>query len=227
MDAIKAEKISKHYRIDGREICVLNNISLGVGIGEFLIISGSSGSGKTTLLSLLSGMDRPSTGRIFLEHLDITDLKEDDLATVRNEKIGFVFQAFHLIPSLTSLENIAFPAELRNDPEARYKAETFLKKVGMAERMNNFPHQLSGGEKQRVAICRALINEPNILFADEPTGNLDTRNSEIVIQLLITMSRESSTTLVLATHSKKIAELSDRVVTLSDGRISSKITNTF
>lgn len=219
MNIIEAEQVSKTYRIDSREIQVLDNISLSIGTGELLAVTGNSGSGKTTLLSLLSGLDKPSSGRVMIHQKDITDMSEDDLAPLRNETIGFVFQSFHLIPSLTALENVAFPAELRNDKLARNKAHTLLKRVGLQDRYNNFPSQLSGGEKQRVAICRALVNDPKIIFADEPTGNLDSTNSEAIITLLRELYTERRATLILATHSDEIAASADRIIQLNDGRI--------
>jgi putative ABC transport system ATP-binding protein len=198
---------------------VLDSVSLSVEEGEFLVIKGESGSGKSTLLSILSGLDRPDTGRILLVGRDITELSEEDLAPVRNTTFGFVFQSFHLIPSLTAIENVMFPAELRGDPHARAKANLLLEQVGLSGRSASFPHQLSGGEKQRCAICRALVNEPQILFADEPTGNLDLANGRRVMDLLRELHRERRTTLILVTHSLEIAQTADRVMTLRDGRI--------
>lgn len=185
MNSLEARNVSKLYTVDNRELCVLEDVSLTIQQGEFVVIMGSSGSGKTTLLSLLSGLDNPTRGRILVEEQDITDWSEDQLAPLRNETIGFVFQSFHLVPSLSALENIMFPAELRGDKDAPKKGEQLLKRVGLNGRSNNFPHQLSGGEKQRVAICRALINDPKILFADEPTGNLDSKNGDAILELLL------------------------------------------
>lgn len=216
---IEAREITKMYAIGDRQIRVLDNLSLFVKDGEFLVVEGKSGSGKTTLLSILSGLDRPTTGRVFIEQKDITDKKEDDLAPLRNRMIGFVFQSFHLVPSLTAIENIMFPAELKHDPDARKKANMLLKRVSLDSRSDNFPHQLSGGERQRVAICRALINNPKIIFADEPTGNLDTQNGRAVLKLLIELRKERQTTLVLATHNFEIADMADRMIILQDGRI--------
>ena len=198
---------------------VLDSISLSVAEGEFLVIKGESGSGKSTLLSLLSGLDRPDTGRILLGDQDITDFTEDDLAPIRNSTFGFIFQSFHLIPSLTARENVMFPAELNGDLRAREKADRLLERVGLSARAASFPHQLSGGEKQRCALCRALINEPHILFADEPTGNLDLANGRAVMTLLRELQREQRTSLILVTHSQDIAQSADRVITLQDGRI--------
>ena len=218
MPALEARSVSKTYSIDSRTMTILDTISLSVEMGEFLVIKGESGSGKSTLLSILSGLDRPDAGRVLLGERDITDLTEDELAPIRNAVFGFVFQSFHLIPSLTAVENVMFPAELAGDPHARDKAERLLERVGLTGRAHSFPHQLSGGEKQRCAICRALINEPRILFADEPTGNLDAANGRAVLALLQELHRERRTTLILVTHSQEIAQSADRVVTLRDGR---------
>ncbi len=218
---LEAQKISKSYTIDDRQIKVLDDISLLVSKGEVVVIEGKSGSGKSTLLSLLSGLDRPDSGKVIVNDRDITHLSEDELAPYRNRTIGYVFQSFHLVPSLTALENIMFPAELNNDPEAMEKAEGLLNRVELIDRKNNFPHQLSGGEKQRVAICRALVNSPQIVFADEPTGNLDSANGEIILNLLLELRSELDTTLLLATHSREISNLADRIVLLADGRIES------
>ena len=219
MPVAEAKNLTKTYTIADREIRVLDNVSLSVSAGEFLVIEGSSGSGKTTLLSLLSGLDKPSSGRVLLENTDITETSEDDLAPLRNEIIGFVFQSFHLVPSLTALENVMFPAEIRHDPLAGDKAQELLKRVGMQNRSTNYPHQLSGGEMQRVAICRAVINNPRIIFADEPTGNLDSENGKAVLDLLLEFHKERRTTLVLVTHSTDIARIAHRTIVLKDGRI--------
>ncbi len=219
MSVLEARSVSKTYTIDNRSIPVLDDVSLSVAEGEFLVIKGESGSGKSTLLSILSGLDRPDTGRVMLDQLDFTDFTEDALAPIRNNTFGFVFQSFHLIPSLSARENIMFPAELRGDRQARQKADQLLERVGLSGRGNSFPHQLSGGEKQRCAICRALVNQPRILFADEPTGNLDLANGSAVLELLRELQREQRTSLILVTHSLEIAQTADRVITLRDGRI--------
>ena len=216
---LEARNLSKSYNVGDRRIPVLNAVSLAVEAGEFLVIQGESGSGKTTLLSLLSGLDRPDAGRVVIEDRDITDLAEDDLAPIRNTTFGFVFQAFHLVPSLTALENVMFPAELRGDSDARARAEKLLARVGLTARAESLPHQLSGGEKQRCAICRALVNDPRIVFADEPTGNLDSDNGRAVLELLRELHRERQATLVLVTHNAEIARDAGRVVRLRDGRI--------
>jgi putative ABC transport system ATP-binding protein len=214
-----SSRLSKTYQIGGRQLPVLSDISLTVASGEFVVITGSSGSGKTTLLSVLSGLDRPSSGTIRLADRDITELSEDELAPLRNELIGFVFQAFHLIPSLNALENVMFPAELKKDPAAGDKAARLLARVGLSMRGQHMVSELSGGEKQRVAICRALINDPPLVFADEPTGNLDSTNSREIMNLLLELQRERGATLVLATHSREIARQADREVRLADGRL--------
>lgn len=214
-----AEKLCKHYVLAGQKITVLKDISLTINKGEFVVIAGSSGSGKTTLLSVLSGLDKPSSGKISMAGRDITDLTEDQLAPVRNGLTGFVFQAFYLIPSLNGIENVMFPAELKKDPDALKKAQALLDLVGLHDRGKNFPEQLSGGEQQRIAICRALINDPEIVFADEPTGNLDSENSEGIIKLLLDLHKERQVTLVIATHSRSLASRADRIIVLHDGKI--------
>lgn len=216
---LEASGIHKYYSVADRKISVLDGISLSVEKGSFLAITGSSGSGKSTLLSVLSGLDRPEKGRVLLGGRDITKLGEDDLAPLRNTLTGFVFQAFHLIPSLNCIENVMFPAELRNDDLAHDKAEKLLDRAGLRHRYLNFPEQLSGGEQQRVAICRALINEPEIVFADEPTGNLDSENSEAVMNLMLELHHDQAMTLIMATHSSSLAALADREIRLHDGRI--------
>ena len=216
---LEARDLVRTYAVGGRRLTVIDGVSLDVGRGEFLVVTGPSGSGKTTLLTLLSGLDRPDAGTVALEGRELTALSEEQLAPLRNASIGFVFQSYHLIPSLSALENVMFPAELRGDARARDKAEALLAKAGVAGREANFPHQLSGGEKQRVAICRALVNEPAIVFADEPTGNLDSASGSAVLELMLALQRERDTALVMVTHSAEIAARADRVVTLVDGRI--------
>jgi putative ABC transport system ATP-binding protein len=217
---LEARGLVRTYPVGERLLTVIDGVSLDVRRGEFLVINGASGSGKTTLLTLLSGLDRPDAGTVQLEGRELTTLSEDQLAPLRNASIGFVFQAYHLVPSLSALENVMFPAELRGDPAARVKARALLAKAGVAGREENLPHQLSGGEKQRVAICRALINEPAIVFADEPTGNLDSASGRAVLDLMLELQRERGTALVAVTHSAGIAARADRVITLVDGRVS-------
>jgi putative ABC transport system ATP-binding protein len=219
MTVLEAQHLTKTYTIGDREIPVLGDISFSVSAGEFLVVAGASGSGKTTLLTLLSGLDRPTSGSVWIEGTDITHLSEDALAPFRNETMGFVFQSFHLVPSLNALENVMFPAELKKDPDASEKAASLMERVGLSNRRDNFPHQLSGGEKQRVALCRALINDPRIIFADEPTGNLDSENSAAILKLMLDLRQERGATLVMVTHSPEIAATADRTITLTDGRI--------
>ena len=219
MAILEAKNLNKTYTVDHRNIMVLNDISLVVVPGEFVVITGSSGSGKTTLLTLLSGLDHPSSGRVFIDHRDITGASEDELAPLRNRMIGFVFQSFHLVPSMTAMENIMFPAELLGRPDAEEKALHLLEQVGLEDRANNLPSQLSGGEKQRISLCRAMINDPKLLFADEPTGNLDSQNGRLVLTQLLELKAENSATLILVTHNPEIAAVADRVLTLKDGRL--------
>lgn len=218
-DIIRADNIGRYFTLGGEKIEVLKDVSLRIERGSFVVVSGSSGSGKTTLLSVLSGLDKPDSGKVELCAKDITPLSEDQLAPMRNELIGFIFQSFHLIPSLSAVENVRFPAELRKDPEADAKARALLEKVGLSHRANNYPSQISGGEQQRVAICRALINEPEIVFADEPTGNLDLDNSEGIVDLIESMHKERNTTFVIATHSHSLASRAERVIRLHGGRV--------
>jgi putative ABC transport system ATP-binding protein len=220
MAILEAKALNKTYTVDHQNITVLNDISLTVDPGEFLVISGSSGSGKTTLLTLLSGLDKPTSGRVFIDQQDITDASEDDLAPLRNRMIGFVFQSFHLIPSMSAKENIMFPAELQGLGNAEEKARQLLERVGLSDRADNLPSQLSGGEKQRVSLCRAMINAPKLLFADEPTGNLDSKNGCIVFEQLVEMKREQGATLILVTHNPEFSATADRVLRLKDGRLS-------
>jgi putative ABC transport system ATP-binding protein len=221
---LKTEGLTHHYSIGDRKITILDSVSLSVKSGEFVVISGSSGSGKTTLLTLLSGLDKPSKGEIWLAGQEISRLSENALTPIRNDLIGFVFQAFHLIPSLNALENVMFPAELKKDRLAQAKAEELLKRVGLWERRSSMPQQLSGGEKQRVAICRALINNPRLVFADEPTGNLDSENSLSIINLLSELRDEHDTTLLMASHSSEIAQSATRILKLHDGRLTGQHT---
>jgi putative ABC transport system ATP-binding protein len=219
MAILEAKALNKTYTVDHQNIMVLNDISLTVDPGEFLVITGSSGSGKTTLLTLLSGLDKPTSGRVFIDQQDITDASEDDLAPLRNRIIGFVFQSFHLIPSMSAKENIMFPAELQGLGNAEKKARQLLERVGLSDRADNLPSQLSGGEKQRVSLCRAMINAPKLIFADQPTVNLHTKNGRIVFEQLVEMKREQGATLILVTHNPEFSATADRVLRLRDGRL--------
>ncbi len=222
---IEARQLTKSYNIDNRRIQVLDDVSLSIRAGEFAVIQGSSGSGKSTLLSLLSGLDRPDSGMVRIQDQNITKLSEDDLAPLRNRTFGFVFQSFHLVPSLSACENIMFPAELNHNPNAAAEADELLERVGLGMRSRNMPHQLSGGEQQRVAICRALINRPAILFADEPTGNLDSRSGHAILELLLEFQREYHTTLLMVTHNPAIAQQADSRFQLADGLLTPPMAN--
>jgi putative ABC transport system ATP-binding protein len=219
MSLLEARNLVKTYTVDHRAITVLEDVSLSAEKGEFIVIAGSSGSGKTTLLTLLSGLDRPTSGQVFIDDREITHASEEDLAPLRNRTIGFVFQSFHLVPSMTARENIMFPAELAGDPDAKARAGRLMSRVGLSARADNLPSQLSGGEKQRIALCRALINRPKLLFADEPTGNLDSENGRMVLAQLIDLKDEQGATLVLVTHNPEIARAADRVISLKDGHL--------
>ena len=217
---LTAKNIKKSFTIDKKKIDIIRGIDLDVKEGEFVAIMGSSGSGKSTLLSILAGLDKPDEGELLIDNENITEKSEDELSKLRNEKIGFIFQSFYLIPSLTAYENISFPIELKEGKNFEKKEiEYLLEKTSMKHRKNSYPNQLSGGEKQRVAICRALINKPQIIFADEPTGNLDSKNSQEIISLLLSLKKEFNTTLIVVTHEKKIAEKADRIIKISDGKI--------
>jgi putative ABC transport system ATP-binding protein len=204
-------------------LTILHPIDLNVASGEFLAVSGPSGSGKSTLLGLIAGLDAPSTGSIVIDGVDITTLDEDPLARLRGAKIGFVFQFFHLIPSLTALENILVPMEIAGRRDAAGRARELLVEVGLEDRGHHYPSQLSGGEQQRVAIARALSNEPVILLADEPTGNLDSKTGHQVIELLLAINKQRGATLVVVTHDPEIAALADARVYLRDGQVAERV----
>ncbi len=201
------------------QLVILDDISLQVAPGESLAIVGASGSGKSTLLGLMAGLDTASDGSVVLDGHDLGDLDEDGRAALRASRVGFVFQSFQLLPSLTALENVMLPLELASRPEPRRGAEIILDRVGLGDRLHHYPKQLSGGEQQRVAIARAYAGEPMVLFADEPTGNLDRKTGERIGELLFTLNHEHGTTLVLVTHDVRLAERCDRVVELDGGRI--------
>lgn len=218
MIVLEAKNLSKSFTVGDDELKVLKSISLKIKQGEFVAITGSSGCGKSTLLSVLAGLDIPSRGCVKLLSRDITKLSEDDMAKIRNEEIGFIFQSFYLIPSLTAYENVVFPSEVNSVPNAEF-ANQLIKQVGIENRKNSYPIQLSGGEKQRVAIARSLINNPAILFADEPTGNLDSKNTKIVMDLLMDLRKKYNLTLVVVTHEKAISKMADRVLKIENGKI--------
>jgi putative ABC transport system ATP-binding protein len=216
---IAINNITMRLRAAGHEINILQHITLDIVAKERVAIIGPSGSGKSTLLGLIAGLDRPTSGSIHIDGVDITNLSENDLARYRRKKIGYIFQSFHLIPTLTAVENVAVPLELAGDPEARRRAERLLDSVGLRERHDHYPVQLSGGEQQRVAIARAFACRPPILLADEPTGNLDTDTGRQVIELLDGMHRDYGTTLLLVTHEPELANRMERVIALRDGRV--------
>ncbi|MFK5986756.1 MAG: ABC transporter ATP-binding protein [Pseudomonadota bacterium] len=198
---------------------ILNDINFSIKPAEAVAIIGASGSGKSTLLSLLAGLDTPSTGSVFLNNQQLSHLNEEQRAVLRLEKIGFIFQSFHLISSLTALDNVMLPMELKADKQARSKAGLLLERVGLSQRADHLPLQLSGGEQQRVAIARAFAGEPDILFADEPTGNLDQHSGENIIQLLFDLNREQGTTLMLVTHDMQLAKACQRFLHLDFGKL--------
>ncbi len=219
---IVAEGLEKSYTSGGRPLPVLRSIDLRIEAQSFVSIVGPSGSGKTTLLGLLAGLDEPSGGRVLLDGEDIFALTEDGRAELRSQKVGFVFQTFHLLPTLTALENVLVPLELRGDANgARARARELLGRVGLGARLDHYPAQLSGGEQQRVALARAFANRPKILFADEPTGNLDRDTGASIVGMLEELNREERTTLVLVTHDLELAGRAHRIVALADGRIGS------
>jgi len=214
-----ADKVVKEVSSPEGSLTILSDISFGIAAGESVAIQGASGAGKSTLLALLAGLDLPTSGSIWLNGSRLTELDEDGRAAVRAASVGFVFQSFHLVPSLNALENVMLPLELAGTANPRAAALEVLRKVGLDARARHYPSQLSGGEKQRVAIARAFATEPAVLFADEPTGNLDSRTGERVMQLMFDLNRHSSTTLVLVTHDKSLAERCDREIGLDAGRL--------
>ena len=216
---LEARNLGKSYRVNGRPLPILRDISFQLAAGESVTIQGVSGSGKSTLLSLLAGLDRPTAGEIILENERLDLLPEKELARIRREKIGFVFQAFHLVPSLTVLENVLLPAAFRSGAFSEDRGRALLDRVGLADRAGHFPDQLSGGEKQRAALARALVNAPKLIFADEPTGNLDSKNGRAVLDLLEEHTRTAGRALVLVTHDDAVASRADRRLRLIDGAL--------
>jgi putative ABC transport system ATP-binding protein len=214
-----ARDLSKEYRSGDNTLAVLRDVSFAVPQGAFVAIIGPSGSGKTTLLGLLAGLDTPSRGQVLLDGADLTAMNEDERAQLRGEKVGFVFQSFQLISTLTALENVQVPLELRGESGASDRARELLRRVGLGDRLDHFPTQLSGGEQQRVAIARAFANQPRILFADEPTGNLDSAASTEILELIRRSVDESGQTVVMVTHDPRAAAIADRILFLADGQI--------
>jgi putative ABC transport system ATP-binding protein len=216
---LKSENLTKVYASSLSELIVLDNVSFEVNAAESVAIIGPSGSGKTTLLGLCAGLDTPSSGSITVLDYKLNALSEDDRAFVRNQFIGFVFQNFQLLQTLTALENVMVPLELRGEKGASDKAKELLQRVGLSTRMNHYPSQLSGGEQQRVAMARAFITTPKILFADEPTGNLDDENAQHITRLLFDMNKEQRTTLILVTHNLELAQKCERILHMRGGKI--------
>jgi putative ABC transport system ATP-binding protein len=214
-----AQQLSKEVSSPEGTLTILDDVSFSIRAGETVAVVGPSGAGKSTLLALLAGLDLPTRGHVELNGANLSDLDEDGRALVRAEHVGFVFQSFHLVPSLNALENVMLPLELAGHEKARDAARDLISKVGLAQRWSHYPAQLSGGEKQRVAIARAFATEPAVLFADEPTGNLDTRTGARVMELMFELNRSSSTTLILVTHDNDLAERCDRVLALDTGRL--------
>jgi putative ABC transport system ATP-binding protein len=214
-----AREVTQEYHSGTRTLTVLDAVSFDIAAGAFVAIVGPSGSGKTTLLGLLAGLDTPTRGRVLLDGADLGALSEDARARLRGEKVGFVFQSFQLIPTLTAIENVSVPLELRGDADATDRARELLGRVGLADRAGHLPAQLSGGEQQRVAVARAFANRPRILFADEPTGNLDGVTGARIIELIESLNRESGSTVVLVTHDASLADRTDRIIRLADGRV--------
>lgn len=218
-DVIAVHKLGMQLQAGQNLVTILQNISFSIPAGQIVAIVGPSGSGKSTLLGLLAGLDRPTTGSIFLQGKDITTLDESEMARFRRIHIGYVFQAFHLIPTLTALENVLLPLELQGQSSGQDRAESLLHSVGLEHRLHHYPIQLSGGEQQRVALARAFISQPSILLADEPTGNLDSQTGDRIIELLWQLHQEQGSTLVLVTHDASLANRAQRILTLQDGHL--------
>ncbi|MGZ5073799.1 MAG: ABC transporter ATP-binding protein [Usitatibacter sp.] len=216
---MRAEGITKQVATPDHVLTILKEVSLEVRAAEAVAIVGASGSGKSTLLGLLAGLDVPSSGRVWIGDEELFALSEDGRARLRGQMVGFVFQSFQLLPALTALENVMLPLELNGGADAAQRARRVLDRVGLAERLGHYPRQLSGGEQQRVAVARAFVTEPRVLFADEPTGNLDSQTGEQVIELLFEMNRERGTTLVLVTHDAELAKRCDRRLHIAAGEI--------
>ncbi len=216
---LEVNQLSKTYRSGNKDLTVLQNVSFSLQQGERLAIVGPSGSGKTTLLGLCAGLDRATSGSVVLNGVVLDTLNEDERARVRNQYVGFIFQNFQLLPTLTALENVMVPLELQGMRNAKRQATDLLDRVGLSHRYNHYPVQLSGGEQQRVSVARAFSNNPRILFADEPTGNLDTETSQKIIDLIFEINREAGTTLVLVTHDGDLASRTDRIIKVKGGTL--------
>jgi putative ABC transport system ATP-binding protein len=214
---IRLNNVTKTVRSGTEDLTILSDVSITIPEGQFVALTGASGSGKSTLLGLIAGLDAPTSGRIAIDGDEITDVGEDVLADIRSEKIGFVFQSFHLIPSLTAFENIMIPMEIRGERNAYQRAGELLADVDLTDRGHHYPAELSGGEQQRVAIARAFANEPKILLADEPTGNLDSKNGQHIFELMTGLHKRKNVTLVLVTHDAALASQAQRQIVLKDG----------
>lgn len=222
---ITLKNVTKTVRSGTEDLTILSDVSLEIPDGQFVALTGASGSGKSTLLGLLAGLDSPSSGSITVDDAEITTMSEDGLAELRSEKIGFIFQSFHLIPSLTAMENVLIPMEIRGAKDARERAVKLLENVDLTNRGHHYPSELSGGEQQRVAIARAFSNQPKILLADEPTGNLDSKNGQHIFDLMTDLHKQNDVTLVLVTHDQALAASAQRQIVLKDGRVVSDETN--
>lgn len=218
-DILSVEHLSKVFKSGDREVNVLSDISFAVETGSTCAIVGPSGSGKTTLIAICAGLERPSEGSVAFDGVAMQHASEEDLARLRNQSVGFIFQNFQLLPSLTALENVMVPAEIRGENHARSRAADLLKRVGLDGRLRHYPVQLSGGEQQRVAIARAFMNQPKILFADEPTGNLDADTGRDIIRLIFDLNATRGTTLLLVTHDRELTQLASRTIRLRGGRL--------
>jgi putative ABC transport system ATP-binding protein len=222
---IEIKNVTKTVRSGTDDLTILAEVSLEIPDGQFVAITGASGSGKSTLLGLIAGLDAPSSGEILIDGENITNMNEDGLAKLRSDKLGFIFQSFHLIPSLTAFENILIPLEIRGEKGAKERANELLEEVDLTNRGHHYPNELSGGEQQRVAIARAFANNPKILLADEPTGNLDSRNGNHIFELMTALHDHKKTTLILVTHDQELAEKAERQIRLRDGKIISDQVN--
>lgn len=223
MSILSVKNVSKTYQSGNRKLTVLDQVNFDIPEGESIAIVGPSGSGKTTLLGLCAGLDSASTGSVVLNGQAFEKLSEDQRAAVRNQHVGFIFQNFQLLPTLTALENVMVPLELKKRTDAKEKAKALLEQVGLGDRITHYPSQLSGGEQQRVSIARAFANEPKILFADEPTGNLDTETGDMIENLIFDMNKEKGTTLVLVTHDPELAKRTNRIIRIKGGKIQEDI----
>jgi putative ABC transport system ATP-binding protein len=226
-DVIRAEEIEKIYSTKKIEYVALKNVSVAIRRGEFVTILGPSGSGKTTLMNLLGTLDRPTKGKIYIDGVDTSGLDDNQLSVLRNRKVGFIFQAYNLVPYLSTLENVILPlmVEGKDTPENIEKAKDILKEIGIGNELGKKPNEMSGGQQQRVAIARALVNKPPIIIGDEPTGNLDSKTSDAVMNLLMRMAKENNTTMIIATHDPDISELSERSIYMKDGVIEKHVKN--